>query len=229
MCQESKNHFSSSVPHPHADFLQLCPIIERHVRIAFRGHPLSEIEEAVAEAVGAAFVSYLHLKKRGKDPVRDFPSAMATFAALHVRSDRHVGGRSSSRDVMSTRAQRKRGFRLQSLSVARYTGIEKHSLAHGCRQYDALEECFRDNTRTPVGDQAAFRVDFPCFLRSLSERDRDLAWYLGLGHSASDAATRFGISAGRVTQLRQQWQREWMLGQGEFLDTSENTASAVSA
>ncbi len=229
MCQESKNHCGSSVPHPHADFVLLCPIIERHVRIVFRHHLASEIEEAVAEAVGAAFVSYLRLKASGKDPVRDFPSAMATFAALHVKNDRHVGGRSSSRDVLSARAQRTRGFRLESLNVARHTCIENLSgRAHGYRRYEEIEELFRGNTRTPVVDQAAFRVDFPSFLRSLSERDRDLAWYLGLGHSAIDAAKRFGISAGRVTQLRQQWQREWMLSQGEFFDTSDNTASAVS-
>ena len=130
MCQESKSHFGSSVPHPHADFVQLCPIIKHHVRIVFRHYPVSEIEEAVAEAVGAAFVSYLHLKERGKDPVRDFSSAMATFAALHVRNDRHVGGRSSSRDVMSARAQRKRRIPA-GVIISRETHLHRETLCAG--------------------------------------------------------------------------------------------------
>ena len=71
------------------------------------------------------------------------------------------------------------------------------------------------HTRTPVPDQAAFRLDFPPFLASLSERDRRLAAYLALGHSAVAAARRFGLSPGRVTQLRQRWCRQWRIRQGE--------------
>jgi hypothetical protein len=64
-------------------------------------------------------------------------------------------------------------------------------------------------------DAAAFRLDFPQFLGDLSARDRQLAMFLSLGHSAKKAAERFSLSQGRITQLRQQWCREWQRGQGE--------------
>src|SRR5262249_59235024 len=83
---------------------------------------------------------------------------------------------------------------------------------HGQALLDALEERLRDNTVTPPPDAAAFRVDWPLFLRGLTRRDRDLALFLSLGHSGKAAAAKFGLSPGRVTQLRQRWCREWRGG-----------------
>ena len=56
---------------------------------------------------------------------------------------------------------------------------------------------------TPVPDQVQFRLDWPRFFATLSGRDRRLAAFLALGHSGRQAAGRFGLSPGRVTQLRQ--------------------------
>ena len=106
---------ASDAFHPHADFLQLRPIIDRHARVVFRTSTEVDREEASAEAVAAAFESYLRLKKRGKDPVQSFPSLMATFAARHVKDGRHVGGRRTSSDALSFTAQQKHGFRVASL------------------------------------------------------------------------------------------------------------------
>jgi len=69
--------------------------------------------------------------------------------------------------------------------------------------------------RTPPPDAAAFRIDFPRFLGGMSERDRALAMFLSLGHSATRAADKFGLSCGRVTQLRQQWHENWRRFVGE--------------
>jgi hypothetical protein len=100
------------------EFLDLIPIVEWHVRFAFRGRPAADREEAAAEAVAAAYASYVGLKARGKDPVRDFPSALAAYAVLHVRAGRQMGGRNSTTDALSPLAQRKRGFRVESLHVS---------------------------------------------------------------------------------------------------------------
>jgi hypothetical protein len=72
----------------------------------------------------------------------------------------------------------------------------------------------RDNTATPVPAQVAFRLDWPAFLRTLGRRDRALADYLALGHGATSAARRFGLSIGRVSQLRGAWCRAWRRFQG---------------
>jgi len=192
------------------DFLPLMTVVQRHASVVFRGLPPVEREDAIAEAVAAAFVAYRRLCDRGIDPVREFPSMMATFAVRQVKDGRHVGTRMSSKDVLSGRAQRKHGFHVQSLPIStRRPHEDVHSAVSGQRVMDTFEERLHENHRTPVPEQAAFRIDFPPFMRSLSQRDQRLATFLSLGNSAKQAAGKFGVSQGRVTQLRQGWCREW--------------------
>jgi hypothetical protein len=198
------------------EFLELLPRVERHAAVVFRTLPAAEREEAVAEAVAAAFVAFRRLRLRGLDPARDFPSQIARYAVLHVKDGRQVGGRRHSQDVLSPYAQRKHRFRVESLPLAtRRPHEDLYGELRGQRQLDLFEERLRDNRRTPPPEQAAFRLDFPEFMGSLSRRDRRLARYLSLGHSGKAAARRFGLSPGRVTQLRQRWCREWRARNGE--------------
>src|SRR5262249_54451609 len=135
-----------------------------------------------AEAVAAAYESYVRLRTRGKDPVRDFPTVMASFAVLHVRDDRHVGSPSSSTDVLSRKARQKHGFRVESLPTApRASFANLYAEVDGQDRQETYEERLRDNTQTPVVDQVCFRLDWPAFLRTLSRRDRELAKLLSLG------------------------------------------------
>ena len=200
----------------HEGFLPLLPVVEQHAGVVFRALPPCHREEAVAEAVAAAFAAYARLKARGKDPVREFPSKMALFAALHVKADRHVGGRCSSKDVLSFKARHKHGFRVEPLPVCtRRSPHDLYGTVRGQRELDALEEQLRDDVQTPVADQAAFRVDFPAFLATLSPRDREMVHFLALGNSGKEAARKFNVSPGRVTQLRKRWCQEWHTMHGE--------------
>src|SRR5262249_426255 len=149
----------------HAEFLSLYPVIARHARIAFRDRPAADRDEAEAEAVAAAYESFLSLKARGQDPAREFPTLMATFAVLHLKNERHVGGRSSSKDVLSPRAQKCHGFTVERLPSAHATPYEyRYGDPHGQQAQDAFEERLQDNHRSPVPDQVCFRLDFPAFL-----------------------------------------------------------------
>jgi hypothetical protein len=203
---------------PHDDFLTLLPIVERHARIVFRDLDDEAREEAAAEVVAAAFEAHVLLKARGRNPV-GFPSSFATYSVLRVKDGRHVGGRSSSRDVLSRKAQQRRGFRVESLPASTRTAFESlYAQGQGQQQQGTLEERLRDNTQTPVPEQVAFRLDFPVFLQALTARDRQMALALAEGHAAKQVADRFGLTPSRVTQLRQQWQqwqREWLVFQGE--------------
>ncbi len=218
-------------PHEHDEFLALQPIVERHNQIVFRHLPAADREEAVAEAVAAAFASYVQLKARGRDALKQFPTALAAYAALHVKDDRHVGGTCRGTDALSKKAQRRHGFRVQSLPLSTRRSFEELSSGVAAqRQLDAFEERLQDNTRTPVPDQAAFRIDFPLFLQGLTERDRRLAEYLALGYSAKQAADQFGLTPGRITQLRQEWCREWHAFHSEpapFEDRSSPTCAGA--
>ena len=50
--------------------------------------------------------------------------------------------------------------------------------------------------------QAAFRLDFPAWLTTRTERDRRLAEDLMTGERTSDVSTKFGLTQGRISQLR---------------------------
>jgi len=51
---------------------------------------------------------------------------------------------------------------------------------------------------------AGFRIDFGAFLDELTERERGIVELLAVGEQARDVARRFGVSPGRITQIRQE-------------------------
>ncbi len=72
-----------------------------------------------------------------------------------------------------------------------------------------------EDRRTSVSDQAGFRIDFPAWLSRLSDRDRQVAEALALGHTNGDVARRFGVTSGRVAQLRRELHDSWRAFHGE--------------
>ena len=186
-----------TAPRPHDDFLGLMPVVQQCAQFSFREWSPAHREEAIAEAVAAALVSFIGLKRRGKDPFQ-FPSVIATRAVQHVRHDRHVGGRSNGRDVLSHIARRRHGFGLAGISTER-----------------AWQEALVNNTQTPIPDQVAFRCDFPVWLGTLKRRDRRIAILLAEGDSTTDVAARFGLTPGRISQLRRELHTSWQSFHGE--------------
>jgi hypothetical protein len=201
--------------HLHAAFVALLPRIELHARFHFRAvHCAEKRAELIAEATALAWKWFLRLVQRGKN-VNEFPSTFASLVARAVRSGRRLCGNEKARDVLSTVAKRRHGFAVESLPASTARSRDGFcSTPHGQGMPDIFEERLRDNTVTPIPDAAAFRIDWPRFLATLSDRDRRLAEYLSLGHAAKKAARKFKLSPPRVTQLRQRWSREWQLFQG---------------
>ncbi len=195
-------------PSPHQDFLLILPVVERRARFAFRHLPVVDREEAMAEAVAAAFVSFVSLKARGKLPC-SFPGALAVFAVMHVRSGRHVGGGCSSAEVSSFHVQRRCGFQLH-LIASNLVGWDEH---------------FLDSAAVPVPDQVSFKLDWSDFLRSLPRRHRRMIRSLAQGHLANQVAQEFQVSPSRITQLRKHWRRRWQ----EFLGEAPAAVEAATA
>jgi hypothetical protein len=147
--------------------------------------------------------------KKGKDATK-FASALARYAARAVRCGCKLTGQEKAKDVLSSVAQKRHGFKVESLPASSRTLFERaYSAVRGQEEMDAWEERLRDNTQTPVPDQASFRLAYPQFVRSLSRRDRRMAHFLSLGNSATQTARKFELTPGRITQLRQQWCRDW--------------------
>jgi hypothetical protein len=84
-----------------------------------------------------------------------------------------------------------------------------YNVVGGQRKLDEWEEGLQDNAKTPVPEQANFRLSYPRFLRRQTPRNRRLAEYLAMGNSGKTAAQRFRLSPGRVTQIRQRLCKEW--------------------
>ncbi|MHB1037112.1 MAG: hypothetical protein ACYC35_20730 [Pirellulales bacterium] len=184
-----------SAPAWHAGFLSLWPAIRRQAELSFRSFPPCHREEAVAATVALALASYLRLVEQGRQDVI-FPSALARYAAAQVRAGRNLGGKLNCHEVLSHYAQRKKDFAVERLDRRdRHTGkwiavaVEGH--------------------RMPVPDQAAFRIDYPRWLGSLSRRDRQVAKALSLGYSTQEVAGRFRISPARISQLRHELHGSW--------------------
>lgn len=181
----------------HDAFLGILPKIETHARIYFRSIRCSEKKaDRISEVIALAWAWFCRLAARGRDAT-EFPCVLADFAARHVKSGRRLCGQEPSKDVMSPVAQQRHNFIVEKLP--------DHSTLNG----SPIEEALQDNVRSPVPDQVAFRVDLPAWLSTLSERDQRVVEDLALGHRTTDVATKYGISSGRVSQLREMFRRDW--------------------
>ncbi len=65
-----------------------------------------------------------------------------------------------------------------------------------------------DRTATPA-DLAASRIDFAAFMDGLSQRTRGIAEHLAMGDTTNRVAELFGVTAGRISQLRRELKMAW--------------------
>jgi hypothetical protein len=203
-------HATSHVPPPadlahlHTVFLaDFLPRVEQHGRVYFRHIKCSQQkEELLAEMRGLAWRWFITLVRRGKN-VLAFVSALANYAARAVNSGRRVCGHERTKDVMSPVAQRLHGFAVGKLP--------DFSTLDG----SPLEEALIDNTVSPVPEQVAFRLDFPAWRLTHSDRDRRLIDTLMLGGRTKEVSRLFGLSQGRISQKRRQFMDDWRRFCGE--------------
>jgi hypothetical protein len=216
-------HATSPVPPPadlahlHAVFLaDILPRVEAHGRVYFRHVRCTDRkEELLAEMRGLCWKWYVGLVRRGKD-VLDFVSALANYAARAVNSGRRVCGHERAKDVLSPVARRLHGFVIEALPQVTSTSHEYlYASPHGQERLDAFEERLRDNTQTPPDEQAAFRIDFPLWRCTRTERDRRVIDALMAGGRTKDVSQKFGLSPGRVSQLRRDFLEDWRRFCGE--------------
>jgi hypothetical protein len=199
-----------------AHFLQILPRIVTHaqIRFAFLRCP-GKRDDAVAETVALAWGWFLRLIAQGKE-VDDFVMVLADYAVRHVRSGRRLCGQEKAKDVLSPRAHRLKGFRVESLLCSTRRSLEVlHGQPHGQDVVDAFEERLKDNTQSPVPVQAAFRIDYPAWLAQLGQRNRAIAEDMALDLGTQDLASRHNVSPGRISQLRRELHADYRRFHGE--------------
>ena len=169
---------------------------------AKRYHGAERREELVAEAIATALVAFVHLVELGKADLA-YPSVLAQYAVAQVRAGRRTATRANSRDVCSRACQAKNGFTVEQLDNRNGNPVWQDALA--------------DNSRTPVPDAVAFRLDFPEWLRSMPARDRRIVEALSTGRTTNEVSRRFAVTPGRVSQLRREFCESWRTFHGELV------------
>jgi hypothetical protein len=199
----------------HQHFLAILPRIETHAQIHFRHLKCpGKRADAIQEVIAFAWKWFLGIKEQGKD-VNEFVMALADFAVRHVRSGRRLAGQEKSKDACSPVAQR-RGIRIEPLPQStRRCWDSVHSAPHGQDHMNVFEERLRDNTQSPVADQAAFRIDFPVWLMQLGPRNREIAQDMTCDLRTGELAVKYRTTAGRISQLRREFHLDWRRFHGE--------------
>ena len=189
-----------------AGFLALLPRLRRHAELTFRFLRCpAERADCVQDAIALAWSWYLRLVQRGQD-ASDFAAALASFAVRAVWSGRRVTGSESSQDVLSVTAKLRHGVKVFRLP------------ANGALPMNGWQEAVADNLRTSPDEQAAFRLDFPAWLQTRTDRDRRLIADLAVGERTGDVARKYGLSAGRISQLRRAFCEDWTRFCGELVE-----------
>jgi hypothetical protein len=183
-------------------FLAHLPRFLAHARFAFRrvGCPEARADRVV-ETLALAWKHFAALARRGRKPER-FLTTLTLRCSQAVKAGRRLAGCETGTDVLSPVAQVRHGVSVVRLPD-RDRAPDRHPLP------DELAEAPADNTRSAVPEQAAFRLDFPRWRASLRRRDRRVLDALAGGERTEDAARRSGISPGRVSQLRREFERGW--------------------
>jgi hypothetical protein len=199
----------------HANFLSIVPTIERVARRKL--HFIANHDtraDTVADVVAVCWKWFQRLAEKGRD-ARRFSTKLAYLAVRFVTCGRRVWGSESLRDPMSMRARLRHGFRLQQLEE------------RGNYDEPEWQEALHDNMQTPVPDQAAFRQDFPRWLRRLGSHKRRVAEKMLMGERTTDLAQKFGVSQGRVSQLRREMEADWRQFHGD--ESKPEAAVAIAA
>jgi DNA-binding NarL/FixJ family response regulator len=66
-----------------------------------------------------------------------------------------------------------------------------------------------EDKRAAVADQVAAKMDVGAWFATLTKRTRQIARDLAFGCSTSEVAKKYGVTAGRISQLRRVLEESW--------------------
>jgi hypothetical protein len=184
-----------------ATFLSLLPQIQEQARFAFRHEEREQRQESIAEVVANCWVAFVRLVDRGLIDVI-YATPLAQYAIRQVRDGRRVGAKLNVHDVSSPYAQRTKHFR-----VARLDHFDE--LDHEWR------EVLIEDRHAGPSETAAARVDISAWFDTLPTHKRRVAETLAKNETTKATARKFGVSPGRISQMRRELQTAWHEFRGE--------------
>jgi hypothetical protein len=207
---------SSALAHLHASFIAIVlPRVLSHGRVCFRGIKCPHRQEdAIQDMIGLAWTWHLRLAEKGKDATA-FPTVLASYAARSVRSGSRLAGQERANDVLSPVAQLRHRF-----YVGKLPDFETFSDHPVC-------EALLDNIKSPPDETVCFKLDFMAWLASLTERDRNIVEDLMIGERALDVATKYRMSAARISQKRREFRLDWICFCGDGVPAAVPNRPAI--
>jgi len=199
-------------PDVQARFLEMLPRIAQQARVASRNLRGAEREERIAEVIALAFCMFHRLAERGMLDSA-YPTPIARYAIRQALAGRGAGVKLNVHDVTSAHCQRTTGIRVQSLELV-------HVME------DDWQEMLSDKRATPA-EIASCRIDVGDWFRLLSTPLRRVAKTLASGERTRDAARQYGVSPGRISQIRRELKLSWDRFQGEAAEPAGQLAGAV--
>ena len=165
--------------------------------------------------VALAWQWFKRLFQRGKDP-GEFVYNFTKCLVRAVSAGSRVTGMQKTKDVMSPRCQRMRGFKVESLPMSPRTSHEElYGSAHGQREHDAFEETAARQQDDACARASCFRIDFPVgFEPGVSgTAGSSRTWHRTIAPLIWPRST--AASPGRISQKREQYKSDWDRFNGE--------------
>lgn len=206
-------HRKKSLAGWHAAFEAMLPAIRAQARFAFRKLAPEAKADAIEEVLANCCCAYARLVEREIEHVAN-PSALTRYAVRQFREGRRVGNRLNVCDVSSEYCRRRKRISLERLDkLDRKTGTWNQVLV--------------EDRHVGPADTAAARIDVGAWFGRMRTKERRIAQALAVGERTKDVARRFNLSAGRISQLRAEFQQCWRHFQGEAETESAPTAGAA--
>jgi hypothetical protein len=197
-------------------FVCMLPTITKVARQAFASLDAEAQEEAVAEVIAASFAMFVQLVERGREALA-YASVLALYGVKRVKIGRMTATKQNVQDVSSKYCQLQK-----RLTIERLDQFD--------REDDAWKELVVEDRHAGPSEVAAARIDIGDWLKSLPRRTRRIATTLATGEATGKTAKRFGVSAGRISQMRRELMESWEEFVGETLAGSDaNHAVALPA
>ena len=178
-----------------SDFVAMLPEIEQKLRLAFWRLDPEARENAIEEGVVHSLLAYVRLVDQGRAEVAT-PSSLAWYSSRHVKRGRPTSGKMNGNEPLS-----RYGRISNDIEIERQSGT----------WIDTLVE----DKRAPIADQVAAKMDVGVWFATLTKRMKEIAKDLAFGCSTSEVAKKYGVTAGRISQLRRVLEESWLAFQQE--------------
>jgi hypothetical protein len=161
-------------------FVRELPELETMARAWFRGINPEAQAEAIQNTTALAWKYWRRLAEQGRDQEPGLLRNVWWFALKQTKIGRTI-----------TRGDGQRGKGRQDV----YDRTHGNAIEH-------IDFNLFVADSTPIPEQAAFRIDFPVFLGTLNERQREMTLDLASGMGTGEVARKHGVTPGAVSQFR---------------------------